>query len=304
MPEVIRLCDRLSVLRDGKYVGTLDRAEASEGEIVRMMIGRTLEHYFPQHLGATPGEVVLRVRNLASKGKFENVSFDLRAGEILGFAGLVGSGRSEVAKAVFGLDNSAAGTVELLDRPLRLGHVRDAMRRGMGLVPEDRKRQGLVLMMSGRTNTTLAMLDRLRRMLLLARKQERDVTHRYFDQLRVKTPSINTPVAALSGGNQQKIALAKWLARDCKLLIVDEPTRGVDVGAKAAIHAIIDDLAKRGIAIILISSELPEVINLSTRILVMRHGRLAGEVSRADATQERVLRLMAGVEEPAVLAPA
>ncbi|MEA2710541.1 MAG: ribose transport system ATP-binding protein [Phycisphaerales bacterium] len=298
MPEVFRLCDRLSVLRDGKYIGTLDRASATQDDIVRMMIGRSLEQYFPKHLGAKPGETALSVRNLSSPGKFTDVSFELRAGEILGFAGLVGSGRSEVAKAIFGLDSSATGRVEVLGRPMRLGSIREAMRRGLGLVPEDRKRQGLVLMMSGRTNTSLAMLDRLRRLLMLDFRRELDLTVQYFDQLRVKTPSVRTPVAALSGGNQQKIALAKWLARQCKVLIVDEPTRGVDVGAKAAIHGIIDDLARKGIAIILISSELPEVINLATRIVVMRNGKLVSDVPREQATQEYLLRLMAGVETP------
>ncbi len=293
MPEVFRLCDRLSVLRDGKYVGTLDRATATQDDIVRMMIGRSLEQYFPQHLSGKPGETVLSVRNLSSPGQFADVSFDLRAGEILGFAGLVGSGRSEVAKAIFGLDRRATGRVDVFGRPMRLGRVREAMRRGLGLVPEDRKRQGLVLMMSGRTNTSMAMLDRLRRMLVLDFRRELDLTERYFEQLRVKTPSVRTPVAALSGGNQQKIALAKWLARQCRILIVDEPTRGVDVGAKAAIHGIIDDLARKGIAIILISSELPEVINLATRVLVMRNGRIVADVPREQATQEHLLRLMA-----------
>src|SRR5688500_6393413 len=205
MPEVFRLCDRLSVLRDGKYVGTLDRATATQDDIVRMMIGRSLDQYFPQHLSGKPGEVVLSVRNLASPGQFADVSFDLRAGEILGFAGLVGSGRSEVAKAIFGLDRRATGRVDVFDRPMRLGSIREAMRRGLGLVPEDRKRQGLVLMMSGRTNTSMAMLDRLRRMLMLDFRRERDVAQQYFEQLRVKAPSLRTPVAALSGGNQQKI---------------------------------------------------------------------------------------------------
>ena len=298
MPEVFRLCDRLSVLRDGKYVGTLERATATQDDIVRMMIGRSLEQYFPQHLESKPGEVALAVRNLSSPGLFTDVSFDLRAGEILGFAGLVGSGRSEVAKAIFGLDRRASGRVDVFGRPMRLGSIREAMRRGLGLVPEDRKRQGLVLMMSGRTNTSMAMLDRLRRLFVLDFRRELDLTDRYFQQLRVKTPSVHTPVAALSGGNQQKIALAKWLARECKILIVDEPTRGVDVGAKAAIHGIIDDLARKGIAIILISSELPEVINLATRVLVMRNGRLVADVPRESATQEYLLRLMAGVETP------
>jgi ABC-type sugar transport system ATPase subunit len=224
------------------------------------------------------------------------VSFDVRAGEILGFAGLVGSGRSEVAKAIFGLDRAASGEVELLGRMLPRGSVRAAMKRGIGLVPEDRKRQGLVLGMSGRANFSLAILDRLRRLGLLDKPAEKREALQQFEQLRVKTPSLATPVAALSGGNQQKIALAKWLAREGRVLIVDEPTRGVDVGAKAAIHAIIDDLARRGLAIILISSELPEVINLATRILVMRHGRIVGEVPREQASQERIVRMMAGVE--------
>jgi len=298
MPEVFRLCDRLSVLRDGKYVGTLTRKEATQDQIVRMMIGRTLDQYFPRHLEASPGEVLLSVKSISSPGQFANISFELRAGEILGFAGLVGSGRSEVAKAIFGLDKNVTGEVRVRGHPLSPGSVRQAMRRDIGLVPEDRKRQGLILMMSGRKNLSLPLLDRLRRLGLLDQSRERDLTIKYFEQLRVKTPSIRTPVAALSGGNQQKIALAKWLARDCRILIIDEPTRGVDVGAKAAIHAMIDDLARRGIGIILISSELPEVLHLSTRILVMRHGRIVGEVARKDATQESVLRLMAGVQEP------
>ncbi len=296
MPEVFRLCDRLSVLRDGEFVGTLSRTDATEQKIVQMMIGRPLEQYFPQHLSTPRGEIALSVRHLSSPGQFAEVSFELRAGEILGFAGLVGSGRSEIAKAIFGLDKKATGDVELFGKPLPLGSVRAAMRRGIGLVPEDRKRQGLVLSMSGRTNVSMAILDRLKNFGLLDYGRERRTAIQYFQQLRVKSPSIATPVAALSGGNQQKIALAKWLARDCRVLIVDEPTRGVDVGAKAAIHAIIDDLAKQGIAILLISSELPELINLSTRIMVLRHGRIVGELPRQQATQDRVVRMMAGVE--------
>jgi ABC-type sugar transport system ATPase subunit len=298
MPELFRLCDRISVLRDGKYVGTLTRAEADPDKIVRMMIGRSVEEYFPQHLSDKPGKVLLSVRGLTSPGVFRDVSFDVRAGEIVGFAGLVGAGRSEVAKAVFGLDANARGEVLLEDRPLKLRSIRDAMRRGIGFLPEDRKRQGLVLMMSGRSNLSMAMLDRLSRLGLLWHGAERDVAEQYFQKLRVKAPSIETPVAGLSGGNQQKVAISKWLARAAKLLIVDEPTRGVDVGAKAAIHQLIDDLARQGVGIMLISSELPEVLNLSTRILVMRQGRIVGEMPRQRATQENVLRLMAGVEHP------
>jgi ABC-type sugar transport system ATPase subunit len=299
MPELFRLCDKISVLRDGKYVGTLDRKEATQDAIVRMMIGRSVEDYFPQHLSAKPGKTLLRVQGLSSPGQFQDVSFQIRAGEIVGFAGLVGAGRSEIAKAIFGLDHNASGQVEIDGQPLELGSVREAKRCGIGFLPEDRKRHGLVLMMSGRANTSMAMLERLSRMGLLSRSVERNVAEEYYDKLRVKAPSIETPVQGLSGGNQQKVAISKWLARGAKLLIVDEPTRGVDVGAKAAIHQLIDDLARQGVGIMLISSELPEVLNLSTRILVMRQGRLVGEVPREQASQETVLRLMAGVETAA-----
>ncbi len=320
LPEVLQLCDRISVLRDGRYVGTLARAEATQDKIVQMMIGRSLAEYFPHHLGAAPGEVKLRVRNLTSPGKFENISFEVRVGEIVGFAGLVGSGRSELAQAIFGLDPHATGAVEVFDdagwprsvvagslpaeatervplsaHRLKPGHVRAAMRRGLGLVPEDRKRQGLVLMMSCRRNFSLVILDRLRRWGLLDHRQEAVEADTFFSRLRVKTASLEAPVSSLSGGNQQKVVIAKWLARKPTVLIVDEPTRGVDVGAKAEIHALIDELAREGAAVVLISSELPEVINLSTRILVMRAGRLVGEVPREQATQETLMRLMAGI---------
>ena len=295
MPEVFRLCDRISVLRDGKYVGTLERAGATEDQVVRMMIGRSVEAYLPQHAGGKQGQVVLSVKGLSSPGKFRDVDFDVRAGEIVGFAGLVGAGRSEIAKAVFGLDKSATGRVHFDGNPLRLGKVRPTIRRGVGLLPEDRKRQGLVLNMGGRQNFSLSMLDRLRRLGLLDKRREKTQASEYFDKLRVKTPSLDTPVAGLSGGNQQKVALAKWLGREAKLLIVDEPTRGVDVGAKAAIHQLLDQLACSGVAILLISSELPEVLALSTRVLVIRDGKMVGEVPHKDATQDRVLRLMAGI---------
>jgi len=303
MPEVFRLCDRVSVLRDGKYVGTLDRKDATQDRVVQMMIGRSVSDYFPQHLSDKVGETLMSVRNLSSPGKFTDISFEVRKGEIVGFAGLVGAGRSEIAKAIFGLDKDAVGEVRLEGEPLALGSVKRSIGRGIGLVPEDRKRQGLVLMMSCRANASMAVLDRLRRMGILDRKKEREEAGRLFTQMRVKAPSMETPVAALSGGNQQKVAVAKWLIRNCKLLIVDEPTRGVDIGAKAAIHQLLDDLARGGVGIMLISSELPEVLNLSTRILVMRDGKLVGEVPRKGATQEGVLRLMAGVETAPLKTP-
>jgi ABC-type sugar transport system ATPase subunit len=283
------------VLRDGHYVGTLARDEMKPDTVVRMMIGRSLQEYFPQPLAEKHGDVVLRIRNLSSPGRFWNVNFDVRAGEIVGLAGLVGAGRSEVAKAIFGLDPQSRGEIELDGKALAPGSVKNAMRAGIALVPEDRKRQGCVLGMPCRANVSLAMLDRLRRAGVLDRRKEKQVASKYFDQLQVKAASLEAPVLSLSGGNQQKIVLAKWLARGGKLMIVDEPTRGVDVGAKAAIHELIDQLARQGLAVILISSELPELINLSTRILIMREGQILGELSRSEATQEAVLRLMAGV---------
>jgi len=297
MPELFRLCDKISVLRDGQYVGTLGRGEMSQDAVVQLMIGRSVAEYFPHHLAGEAGETVLRVRGLNSPGRFQDVNFEVKAGEIVGFAGLVGAGRSEVAQAIFGLDARATGEVELDGKSLQLGSVKTSLRAGVGLVPEDRKRQGCVLGMPCQANISLAILDRLRRFGLLDRKKEKQVATQYFDQLRVKASSLEAPVNSLSGGNQQKIVLAKWLARGGRLLIVDEPTRGVDVGAKAAIHGLIDELAQQGLAVILISSELPEVINLSTRVLVMREGRLVGELPRDQVSQESILRLMAGVEQ-------
>ena len=303
MPELFRLCDKISVLRDGEYVGTLGRGEMTQDAVVQLMIGRSVAEYFPHHLAGEAGKTVLRVRGLNSPGRFQDVNFEVKAGEIVGFAGLVGAGRSEVAKAIFGLDARATGEVEVDGKPLKPGSVKTSLRAGVGLVPEDRKRQGCVLGMPCQANISLAILDRLRRFGLLDRKKERQVATQYFDQLRVKAASLEAPVNSLSGGNQQKVVLAKWLARGGRLLIVDEPTRGVDVGAKAAIHGLIDELAQRGLAVILISSELPEVINLSTRVLVMREGRLVGELPRDQVSQESILRLMAGAEAGADGAP-
>jgi ABC-type sugar transport system ATPase subunit len=238
---------------------------------------------------------MLRVERLSSPGKFHDVSFTVRAGEIVGLAGLVGSGRSELAQAVFGLDKAARGTIAVDGRPLGTGSVPTAMRAGLALVPEDRKHQGLILPLSVRANFSITMLERFRRFGLIDARAERRAARESFDRFDIRAPSVETPAEALSGGNQQKIVLAKWLARRSKVLLVDEPTRGVDVGAKAAIHALIDRLARDGLAILLISSELPEVLNLSTRLLVMRAGRLVGNLARDEATQDRVLRLMAGV---------
>jgi ABC-type sugar transport system ATPase subunit len=296
MPELFRICDRISVLRDGKYVGTLDKAEATHDSVVRMMVGRNVEAHTPKHTAVPGAATRLRVEHLSSPGKFADVSFTVNAGEVVGFAGLVGSGRSEVAQAIFGLDRRATGTVSVDGKVLRVGDIDAAKRAGVGLVPEDRKRQGLVLGMGGLDNTCLSMLERLSQFGAFFRAGvARQQTQTLFDRLRVKTPSIDTAVGTLSGGNQQKVALAKWIGRGCDVLILDEPTRGVDVGAKATIHQLIDELAGQGLAIVVISSELPEVIGVSSRVLVMREGRIVADVPRAQATQEVVLRHMSGV---------
>jgi ABC-type sugar transport system ATPase subunit len=296
MPEIFRLCDAVTVLRDGRHVATRPTAGLDEAKLVEMMIGRSLAEYFPGHLAGRPGAEMLRVEGLSSPGKFHDVSFRLRAGEVVGLAGLVGAGRSEVAAALFGLDPEARGDVHVEGEPLRATGAREAMARGVGLVPEDRKRAGLVLGMSCKHNLSLPILGRLSRFSWIRRREERSLARDYFARLRVRAPDVDFVVAGLSGGNQQKIVLAKWLAAGARVLILDEPTRGVDVGAKAEIHAIIDRLAAEGSAVLLISSELPELINLSTRILVLRAGRVVGEVAREDATQEGLLRLMAGLE--------
>jgi ABC-type sugar transport system ATPase subunit len=215
---------------------------------------------------------------------------------VLGFAGLVGSGRSEVAQAIFGLDSVATGRVFAHGRELAPGSVEAALAAGIGLLPEDRKRLGLVLTMNCRENTSLASLRTLTRGGFVQQARERSLVRGYVERLRVKTPSLEAAIAGLSGGNQQKIALAKWLARRCDILIVDEPTRGVDVGAKAEIHQLLDELACQGMALLVISSELPEVMNLSRRILVFREGRVTGELARPDFSQTNLMRLMAGLE--------
>jgi ABC-type sugar transport system ATPase subunit len=295
LEEIFRLCDSITVLRDGRQVATRPIGGLDRSALVEMMIGRRLDEYFPAHVKAEAGDEMLRVERLSSPAGFTDVSFTLRAGEVLGFAGLVGAGRSEVARAVFGLDPGARGTIAVRGRPVRIDSAGRAIQVGIGLVPEDRKRQGLVLSMNVLDNATLSILPLLARLGFLTPRHEQRAARPYFDRLRVKTPRLDTPAAALSGGNQQKIVLTKWLAARCPILILDEPTRGVDVGAKAEIHALIDELAAGGNAIILISSEMPEILNLSTRILVFRTGRTVGEVARAAATQDGLMRLMAGV---------
>jgi ABC-type sugar transport system ATPase subunit len=295
MEEIFRLCDTVTVLRDGTHVATRPASELSQPTLVQMMIGRPLEEYFPSHVHAPMGEELLRVEGLSSRGRFQDISFTLRAGEVLGFAGLVGAGRSEIAQALFGLDGGVTGRLKVGGVDVPFKGPRHAMRAGLGLVPEDRKRQGLVLSMTALANTTLPILDALSRWRFIRRQAERALVRTYFERLRVRAAGVDVVTAGLSGGNQQKLVLAKWLAARCRVLMLDEPTRGVDVGAKAEIHALIDELASSGAGVILISSELPEVLNLCTRIIVLREGRIAGELPRAAATQEGLMRLMAGM---------
>ncbi len=295
LEELFALCDNITVLRDGKHVATEKIAETTPHRVVTQMIGRELLIATPNHLARAPGAERLRLEALSSPGQFSDISLSVRAGEIVGIAGIVGAGRSETVQAVFGLDPLATGKITVDGKPLPLGSVDAALAAGVGLVPEDRKRQGLVLGLNCRENTALAALPALSRLGWVSRANERSLAAKYTQRLRVKAPSLESITAGLSGGNQQKIALAKWLARSCDVLLIDEPTRGVDVGAKAEIYQLLDELACEGKALLVVSSELPELIGLCRRILVMREGRLAGEVQRADFSEAALMRLMAGV---------
>jgi ABC-type sugar transport system ATPase subunit len=295
MAEIHRLCDTITVLRDGRHIATRPSCELDEATLVELMIGRPLEQYFPAHVRGSRGDERLRAEGLTRTGAFADVSFTLHAGEVLGLAGLVGAGRSEIAQALFGVEPATRGSIWVRGKRVAIRSPRDAVRLRLGFVPEDRKKQGLVLCMRAGENSTIPTLPSYARFGWVDTREETASVHRLFRRLAVRAlPEATT--SALSGGNQQKIVMAKWLAAGSDVLILDEPTRGVDVGGKAELHAWIDELASAGCAVLLISSELPELINLSTRILVLRHGRVAGEVSRADATQDRLLRLMTGLE--------
>ena len=296
MQEIFRLCDTITVLRDGRHVATKPTAALDEAELVQLMIGRRLDEYLPVETTRGGGGEVLRVTNLSSPRKFADVGFSVHAGEVVGIAGLVGAGRTDIAHAIFGLDREAEGRVEVAGIPLGLRSPAEAMRAGVGFVPEDRKRHGLVLSMRALENVTLPSLRSLARAGWLRNGAERGLAADAFARLGVRAPQLDALTAGLSGGNQQKLVLAKWLAARCRVLVLDEPTRGVDVGAKAEIHALIGRLAAEGTGVLLISSELPELVALSTRILVLRDGRLVGELARAQADQETLMRMMAGLD--------
>jgi ABC-type sugar transport system ATPase subunit len=293
--ELFAICDNITVLRDGHHVATESIARTTPQRVVTQMIGRELLIAAPNHLTRPLGDECLRVTALSSPQKFSNINLSVRAGEIVGIAGIVGAGRSEVVEAIFGLDSAASGSLAVKGKSLPLGSLATALAAGVGLVPEDRKRQGLVLGLNCRENTCLAALPALTTFGWVRRAAEQTLAERYTKRLRVKAPSLETITAGLSGGNQQKIALAKWLARSCDVLLIDEPTRGVDVGAKAEIYQLLDELACEGKALLVVSSELPELIGLCRRILVMREGRIAGEVGRGDFSEATLMRLMAGI---------
>jgi ABC-type sugar transport system ATPase subunit len=295
MAEIHRLCDEITVLRDGRHVATRPASELPEAELVHLMIGRRVEQYFPAHAATARGEERLRVEGLTRAGAFSDISFALHGGEVLGLAGLVGAGRSEIAQSIFGLEPPTRGGIFVRGKRVTIRSVRDAIRLRIGFVPEDRKKQGLVLGMKTGENCTLPTLPRFARLGWVNRVRERRTIGRLFGRLRVRATE-DAITASLSGGNQQKIVMAKWLASECDILMLDEPTRGVDVGAKAELHAWIDEQVAHGCAVLLISSELPELIALSSRILIVRNGRLVGELSRAEATQDGLLRLMTGLE--------
>lgn len=289
MQEIFQLADRVAVLRDGALVTTLDAAATDEAEIVRMMVGRDLSAVFTRAHVATD-RIVLDVRDLTTDD-VHGISLQVRAGEVVALAGLVGAGRSELARALIGDVPLRGGTVSLLGEELRLRRPSDAIRAGIGLAPEERKEQALFLDRPVRDNISLVVLKRLRRLRFVRRAAERELAREYADRLRVRAPSVERDVRTLSGGNQQKVVLARWLARRPEVLILDEPTRGIDVGAKAEIYRIIADLAEAGVALLVISSELPEVLGLADRVLVMQGGRITGELDRAEATGEAVLAL-------------
>ncbi|MDQ3694320.1 MAG: sugar ABC transporter ATP-binding protein [Chloroflexota bacterium] len=301
LDEVYALCDKITVFRDGAYVLTAPASELSTEETIRAMVGRRLESLFPKE-DAEIGDVLLRVRGLTRAGVFRDVGFDLRRGEILGMFGLVGAGRTEVARVLFGVDRADGGTIELDERPVDLSSPASALHHGIGYVPEDRHAQGLVLEHAIAANITLPILPRLARWGLLNRGREQAVAGDYAKQLQVRSSGLDQIASALSGGNQQKVVLSKWLATNPRVLILDEPTRGIDIGTKAEVHRIISHLATEGMGILLISSELPEVLAMADRVIVLHEGTVTGEFSRDAANQETVMFAATGQDEMLVAA--
>jgi rhamnose transport system ATP-binding protein len=294
LEEILSIADRVTVLRDGSTVGTYPREGLQRATLISLMIGRELSAIFPKRAVAI-GDVALELRHVTSRSAgVRDVSLEVRSGEIVGLAGLVGSGRTELAQTVFGLTPADSGDVLVHGCPVEVRSPAAAIDAGIGYLPEDRKQHGVVPEMAVDQNMSLASLSAVARGGLIDRARERSQAERYVGQLRIKTASVASEVESLSGGNQQKVALARWLATSPKILILDEPTQGVDVGSKSEIHALMQELAERGLAVLMISSELPEILGMSDRIAVMRGGTIAGILAREDATQERVLAMALG----------
>lgn len=293
--EVFTLADRVTVLRDGQVVGTHFIKELTYQGVIKMMVGRELNHLYPRSEGE-PGKVILQVNHLHKDGLFEDISFELHESEILGMAGLIGAGRTAIAHALFGISPPDSGTVQIDEKPFNPSNPWITLEAGLAYLPEDRKIQGVIAPMSLRANISIAVLKRLCTSGIINVKAERHLAEQYIQQLSIQTPGPDQIVANLSGGNQQKVIIARWLAKNPHILILDEPTRGIDVGAKSEIHRLMDQLARQGMGIIMISSELPEILGMSDRILVLREGRIVGELSRAEATQEGIMELATDIE--------
>jgi ABC-type sugar transport system ATPase subunit len=276
MEEVLGIADRVVVMRDGEHVGTLPISQATEEQIIRLMVGRKVDLYPKQ--ATEIGAPLLTVQNLSNGKRIQNINFEVRRGEIVGMAGLIGAGRTEVARMIFGIDKKTSGKILIDGAERTINSPLQAVTAGLGLVPEDRKLQGLVLGMDVKENVTLSVLQRISNLIGLVRgRKQREIALHYRKLLGIKTPTLNQIVRNLSGGNQQKVVIAKWLSMNPKLLILDEPTRGIDIGAKAEVHALMSQLASLGMGILMISSELPEIFGMSDRVLVMSNGRITGE---------------------------
>ncbi|MGM0902966.1 MAG: sugar ABC transporter ATP-binding protein [Bacillota bacterium] len=293
MNELFQITDRITVMRDGEYIGTVVTKETKIDDLIAMMVGRELTNYYVRDFG-TPGEPVLQVRNLSKKGVLDNASFELYKGEILGFAGLVGAGRSELMKCIFGLDLFEQGDILINGEKTTIRNPNDAIKNRIAYVTENRKEEGLFLIKSVQYNLTIKILDEFMKFFRVNSKYENNVTNDYIQELSIKTPNADQTVGNLSGGNQQKVLISRWLATKPKVLILDEPTRGVDVGAKAEIYTIINQLVKEGVSIIMISSELPEVINMSDRIAVMANGKIQTILNRERFSQETIMHYATG----------
>lgn len=289
--EVREIADRVHILRDGRYITTLNKNEITEDTIIQNMVGRRLENVFEKQESQI-GDLALEARHISTKNFLRDISFNVRKGEIVGFAGLVGAGRSEVMRAIFGVDSIVEGEILVNGKPVHINSPQDAIKLGIGLIPEDRKKEGLFLDMSVMKNTSIASLKEVSSHSFINSQKEYAMARDYVNKLSIKAPTLEKRVAELSGGNQQKVVVAKWLATSPQVLIVDEPTRGIDVGAKKEIHNLISRLAQSGVAVIMISSELPEVLGMCDRIYIMHEGRMKGELPRKDATQEKIMEII------------